>query len=148
MENDKLVEMLKSAIATCFELSFKAQSYHWNVEGIYFKELHDLFGDVYTGLHADIDVLAELIRTTDYYAPTNLKNLLGSTIWTSNTEVPNARNMVIDIRDGVLSLINLLTVVSKLADQQQLIGISNAIDDMIERNEKRRWMLNASSKNI
>ena len=56
-------------LANVYAFSIRLQSYHWNVEGINFKEYHKLFGDMYEDVSGSIDTIAELIRTLDKYVP-------------------------------------------------------------------------------
>ena len=51
----ELQETLKEVLANKFVMYFKAQSYHWNVEGIHFSQLHDFFGDIYAEVYASVD---------------------------------------------------------------------------------------------
>ncbi|HRQ49812.1 MAG TPA: ferritin-like domain-containing protein [Agriterribacter sp.] len=46
----------------------KTRSYHWNVEGPSFMELHKLYEEQYTALAEVIDEIAEWIRTIGHCA--------------------------------------------------------------------------------
>ena len=67
-----MIETSKQAMANTFVMYFKAQSYHWNVEGINFPQLHEFFGDLYEELQGAVDPFAEQIRALGEYAPKNL----------------------------------------------------------------------------
>ena len=54
----------------------KTRSYHWNVEGSSFMELHKLYEEQYTALAEIIDEIAERIRTVGHYAEGRLVELL------------------------------------------------------------------------
>ena len=44
---EELQKASKVAFASTFSFYLKAQNFHWNVEGINFKQFHDLFGTIY-----------------------------------------------------------------------------------------------------
>ena len=49
--------LLKKLLANMFLMYFKAHSYHWNVEGPNFAQYHAFFGDLYTTLHGNFDII-------------------------------------------------------------------------------------------
>ena len=74
--NKEVTDKAKEVLANTFTLYYKAHSYHWNVVGPDFYQLHDFFGHLYEELHGAIDNLAEHVRQLDVFAPGNLAELL------------------------------------------------------------------------
>ena len=66
---EQLQKAAKVAFASEFTFYLKAHFFHWNVEGINFRELHDLFGTIYEEVYDSIDDFAEKIRSLGAYAP-------------------------------------------------------------------------------
>ena len=56
--NDILLELL----ADSFVVYFKTHTYHWNIEGPDFFELHEEFENEYKTVASHIDIIAERIR--------------------------------------------------------------------------------------
>lgn len=75
MENTKAA--LKVVLADSFVMYFRAHSYHWNVEGSNFGEMHGFFGGIYEEMHGTVDVWAEYLRTLNEYAPASLMEQIG-----------------------------------------------------------------------
>ena len=63
---------LKTAFASEYCFVLKAQNFHWNVEGPLFKQLHDLFGEIYEEVYSSIDTFAEQLRALQMYTPASL----------------------------------------------------------------------------
>jgi starvation-inducible DNA-binding protein len=59
--NVKLINLLITVLADTQVLLLKTQNYHWNVRGINFKSLHDLFEEQYLELFTAVDEIAEII---------------------------------------------------------------------------------------
>ena len=66
---EELQKAAKIAFASEFSFYLKAHQFHWNVEGINFKQLHDLFGGIYEEVYDSIDNFAEKIRSLGTYMP-------------------------------------------------------------------------------
>jgi starvation-inducible DNA-binding protein len=56
---EKIIELLNSRLADSFDLKSQAKQAHWNVKGIHFFQLHELFDQVSTAAEAHIDLIAE-----------------------------------------------------------------------------------------
>ena len=144
---DKLLLAVNKCLANTFVLYFKAHSYHWNVEGIYFKQYHDFFGSLYEELHGAVDPLAEHIRVLDSYAPATMEELYKfATIAESKlvgTDIQNMLNTLLEGNDEVLSCLDEALTIATGENRQ---GLANFLADRIEAHEKHKWMLKASLK--
>ena len=65
----ELVDSLKKLQANAFQMYAQAHGYHWNVEGMLFKELHAFFLEIYEDVFDSIDPIAENLRKLDSTAP-------------------------------------------------------------------------------
>jgi starvation-inducible DNA-binding protein len=60
---EKLVETLNARLADALDLKSQAKQAHWNVKGIHFFQLHELFDQVSTEAEAFMDLIAERATT-------------------------------------------------------------------------------------
>ena len=59
----KLVTLLNNRLADASDLKSQAKQAHWNVKGMSFIALHELFDDIATAVEAHIDLIAERVTT-------------------------------------------------------------------------------------
>lgn len=141
-----LTDTLKSLLADIYIVYFKAHSFHWNVEGPNFAQYHDFIGEFYQDTYGSIDTVAELIRTLDAYGPVSFASLLSQATIEESLTVPEAREMLVQIRrDNDLLLAQLVKSYDE-AEQASEFGISNYLQDRIQAHEKHAWMLRAITK--
>ena len=55
----QLVALLNERVAATADLQMQLKQAHWNVTGIHFQTLHELFDTVADAVHPFVDVLAE-----------------------------------------------------------------------------------------
>lgn len=60
---EKVVEILNQRLADAFDLRSQAKQAHWNVKGMNFIALHELFDQVATLMEPHIDDIAERVTT-------------------------------------------------------------------------------------
>lgn len=143
---DELVNSMKVSVANVFALYFKAQSYHWNVTGKDFPQLHDFFGDLYQELWESVDPLAEHIRTLDAYAPRSLERIAGLASIEMDMNIPKADQMISNLESANKRVIANLVEARNLADKYKKIGIVNFLEERIDIHEKHGWMLRSMMK--
>ena len=64
----QLVELLNQHLADLFDLYSQTKQAHWNVRGIHFQQLHELFDELAGQLPEFVDMLAERANTLGGYA--------------------------------------------------------------------------------
>jgi starvation-inducible DNA-binding protein len=143
MPNKEIVDKAKEVLSNTFVLYYKSQSYHWNVVGPDFYQLHDFFGHLYEELHDAIDNLAEHIRQFDVFAPGNLSELLEHSTLEELDEgrVPTPQNMVSNLYDMNEKIIESITEAYNMAEEEKMFGYSNYLQDRLTAHFKHRWML-------
>ena len=62
-KREKIIEILNARLADATDLKSQAKQAHWNVKGIHFFQLHELFDQVATEVEAHIDLIAERATT-------------------------------------------------------------------------------------
>jgi starvation-inducible DNA-binding protein len=138
---------LKKVLANTFVMYFKTHTYHWNVEGMFFPQLHEFFGNLYEELYNAVDPIAEHLRAMDSYTPVSLAELTGlSTVMETLTGVPDAKSMVNNlIVDNNTVIISLMQAYQE-ADKASELGLANFLQDRIDMHQKHGWMLKATAK--
>lgn len=62
-DREKIIEVLNARLADASDLKSQAKQAHWNVKGMNFIALHELFDQVATEAEAYTDLIAERITT-------------------------------------------------------------------------------------
>ena len=62
-KREKLIEMLNTRLADAADLKSQAKQAHWNVKGMSFIALHELFDQVATNVEGYVDMIAERVTT-------------------------------------------------------------------------------------
>ena len=142
----ELQETLKEVLANKFVMYFKAQSYHWNVEGIHFSQRHDFFGDIYAEVYASVDTAAEELRALDVYAPASLMELYNHKTVSEDTVKPESVSaMLLNLSVAnaeVISSLNKLFTAASEANQQ---GLADFAASRLDVHKKHAWMIKAST---
>jgi starvation-inducible DNA-binding protein len=141
--SEELIEKTKEVLANTFVLHMKALSYHWNVIGPDFPQLHKFFGSFYKELNEAIDVLAEQIRQLDGFAPATLNRMLELTTITEDEKIPTASNMINNLIDANEKTIDSIRECYKMAEDHEMYAHSNVLQDRLSAHTKHHWMLKA-----
>ena len=145
MTPDDLVEKTKEVLANTFVLYMKAHSYHWNVIGSDFPQLHKFFGKLYEELHDAVDVLAEQLRQLDSFAPATLSRMVELSTIEEDEKIPTAANMVNNLITANEKVIDSLKDCYKMAEQLEMYAHSNILQDRLSAHVKHNWMLKATA---
>lgn len=62
-KREKLIAMLNAVLADASDLKSQTKQAHWNVKGMSFIALHELFDQVATAVDGHVDLIAERITT-------------------------------------------------------------------------------------
>lgn len=143
----EIADALTAVLADTYVLYFKTHSFHWNVEGINFKALHELFEVQYTELWNATDVIAERIRALNSYAPLSFKDIIGASNLQETGQLPDSKEMIVQLandNDAIVaeSLSPALLKAQELGDEVT-VGI---LTDRIEVHEQAAWMLRSTAK--
>lgn len=144
--NEELVSALKEVLSDSYSLYFKSKGYHWNVEGIYFIQFHELFGDIADDAYSATDPLAEYIRALQAYAPFKMSRFLEMTS-VKETEVGSDCHMM--LADLLMSTEQITMCVNRaltLAIESNEQGIANFLADRDSQHKKYAWQLRSSLK--
>lgn len=145
MENTKAA--LKVVLADTFVMYFRTHSYHWNVEGQNFGEMHSFFGGIYEDLHDTIDIWAEQLRALNEYAPISLVEMYNNKTMQEDTAKPAK---VSDMLLGTLASNNIMIAnLNKLFEVSTAENLQNVADlaaSRLDVHRKTGWMINSYLK--
>lgn len=144
--NEELINALKEVLADSYSLYFKAKGYHWNVEGMFFVPLHELFGDIADDAYGATDPLAEYIRALVAYAPFKMSRFLELSS-VKETEVGSDCHMM--IQDLLISTNQIIICVNKafsVANSTNEQGIANFLAERDSAHKKYAWQLRSLLK--
>ena len=142
--NEELITAMKIAFATEFSFYLKAHFYHWNVEGIQFREYHKLFGKIYEEVYDSIDPFAENIRKLGSYTPGSYTRFSMLSQIDDELTVQPALDMARELLDDGEKILKVLDMVYDLAESARQFGISNFLAERIDAHQKHNWMLRAT----
>lgn len=140
------IDAAKIVLADHYKFVLLAQNYHWNVEGPFFSQLHELFGSIYEEVQDNVDRLAEHIRAMQSYTPASFKRFSELSSIKDETEQIDARTMIqrlIDANDQLLTNVMLCLTV---AQSQGNEGLANFMAERQEAHKKHAWMLRSTLK--
>ena len=135
---------LCTALADTWSFYFQAHSFHWNVEGPLFRELHSFFGEIYEDAHDAVDGLAEQLRALGGFAPTSPSSLEEMSGIHFGDDIPDAKGMVAALANSNEIVLSSLMVACSAASEDGEVGLANYLQDRINTHKKWGWMLDAS----
>ena len=139
--SEELIQKAKECLADTFVMYMKAHSYHWNVVGSDFPQLHDFFGKLYEELHGSLDDLAEQIRTLDSFAPASLSRIIELTKIKEDSKIVNVEMMLSNLLEANQRVIQTVTETYELAEKEKTYAYSNFLQDRLTVHAKHGWML-------
>ena len=139
------VEALRLALAETWAFYFKAHSFHWNVRGPLFFQLHEAFGDIYEDAHGAVDGLAEQLRALDQMAPASLEEIVkGSKI--KFGIVPSCLSMVKELGEANKAVVAALRIANATAMAAKNDGLANYLQGRIDQHNKWAWQIKATAE--
>ena len=142
--NKTIASHLAIVLADSYVLYTKTQNFHWNVTGISFHSLHNMFEEQYTDLAAAIDEIAERIRTSGEKAPGTLAKYLATSDIKEGDENSTADEMVKTLAEDNLQMAEKLTAIMHACNDLGDEVTGDLVLSRIEKHEKNAWMLNSS----
>lgn len=136
----------KIALANTFVLYFKAQSYHWNVEGMFFSQFHDFFGELYEEVYGAVDPMAEEIRALGVYAPRSLNEMYQYKTINDLSDAESVQDMLADLVNANATTIESLNKLFDLLSEEKKQGFADFVAGRIDAHEKHGWMLRSFLK--
>ena len=141
-----LLNKLKQLQANAFVFYTKTHGYHWNVEGILFKQLHAFFLEIYEDVFESIDTYAEWSRKLGAYAPFQIDEVLQASNVKYDFPTTSPLEMLRNLLDSNNQIIKDLKDAFEMADAGNEQGLANFIAERIDQHQFWSWQLSASLK--
>jgi len=139
----KSVALLMKALADEYVLYTKTRSYHWNVTGPQFNDLHKFFETQYGVIDGKIDEIAEFIRYLGEKAPASLAGFLAlARLREPQWDNPAADQMIRNLLDDHEALIGALRHdIDTSAGKHKAADVADFFTGLLQEHEKMAWML-------
>ncbi len=137
----QIADALNQCVAETAVTTMLAQNFHWNVTGMAFGPLHDLFQKIYEDHFVAQDDLAERIKALDAHAEGTLAGMLKRSKVTETEGAPSAEDMIRLMKEAQETLAETIAGAGELAAKH---GDTLTEDLCIARgqtHEKFAWML-------
>lgn len=142
-DREAIATELRSVMADTYTLYLKTHQYHWNVTGIHFPTLHQLFEEHYTDMWHAVDGVAERIRTLGHYAPGTFRELSDAATVAEDLpgQVPDSDTMVANLVQGHETVAATVRRVLKRAAKADDHGTVDLLTGRLRFHEKTAWIL-------
>ena len=137
---------LKTAFASEYCFVLKAQNFHWNVEGPLFKQLHDLFGEIYEEVYSSIDTFAEQLRALQMYTPASLHRFSMLTVVKDEEQILQFEEMLRELLADSEKMADIFRITFDMAEANNDQGLADFLAGRQDAHKKHSWMLRASLK--
>ncbi|MCB8837684.1 Dps family protein [Aurantimonas sp. VKM B-3413] len=143
---EEIVNGLTQALAETTVTTMKAQNFHWNVTGMSFGPLHELFQEIYEDHFEGQDFLAERIKAFDVHVDGRLAAFLERSAVAEHDGKTNARTMIEVMLGDQETLSSTLSALAEVADQHGDFATNDMATARVEKHDKFAWMLRAHLK--
>lgn len=139
----KIAEKLNVLLANYSVFYQNTRGAHWNIKGNQFFTLHEKFEELYTGLGAKIDEIAERILTLGYAPQHNFSEYINVSTIKESQEVSDGRKCVEIILESLKTVIELQRELLDITDEANDEGTNGLMSGYITEQEKEAWMYQA-----
>lgn len=141
-------QLLQVCLADLHVLYIKTRNFHWNVEGMSFGPLHELFEKQYKQLESIIDEVAERTRNLGFFAVGSLSGFLSIARLKEHMKegISDKEMLRILAEDHEMHIRNLRESIDKCDEEYGDVGTADFLTDLIRDHEKIAWMLRVHLK--
>ena len=143
-----LAQALCVYLNTNFVLYTKTHSYHWNVSGPLFMELHKLFEDQQNDLWDNVDTIAEKVRQLDQPVAITPETQAALSVIDPAVEIMDELGYVSRLYMDHNRILLLLNKVFDVAESVNDQAVMNYIAERLDWHHKQRWFLKATLDRI
>jgi starvation-inducible DNA-binding protein len=143
---EEVVEGLTQAVAEISVETMKAQNYHWNVTGMAFGPLHEMFQKIYEDHFEAQDELAERIKALGAHAVGRYDAYLKrSKVTECDGNIP-AEQMIANLQKDQETIAGTLNALADLAEKHGDMITNDIAIGRATVHEKFAWLLGAHLK--
>lgn len=143
-QRTQLIELLNRRLADTIDLKTQAKQAHWNVKGIQFFQLHELFDSIATHLEEASDLIAERVTALGGVAEGTARQAA------ARSEIPEYDLQAVDGEEHVRALsarlAALANAVRAAIDESDRLGDKDTADlftEVSRQADKDLWFLEA-----
>ena len=140
---DGVSNTLNTVLADLHMIYVKTRNYHWNVTGIHFLSLHELFETQYDALKEAADEIAERVRM--YGMPTigTMQEFINkSRLAESPGTIPDAQGMIENLlKDHETIARNLRMDIERCAEDFEDEATADLLTGLLQKHLEMAWML-------
>lgn len=143
METAEIVKALNDTLCTYQIFFHKLQSFHWNVVGSDFLDVHDITQEMYEKGLKEIDDIAERIRVFGQNPEVKITEYLRHSLIEETSHEKSAEYMMYEIISDIEKLTENLLDVHGKASENGDVGTVYMCNHMIKDLETHHWKLSA-----
>lgn len=137
---NKLADKLSLLLANYSVFYQNMRSYHWNIKGDKFFELHLKFEELYNDLQLKIDEVAERILTLGHTLEHRYSSYNSASSIIESPKVKDGKKAVSNILESFVVIISLHREILDLSGDLNDEGSNALMSDYIREQEKLVWM--------
>ena len=137
-------EQLTEIFNDNFVAYFRSHIAHLNIVGRNFQSDHALLNGIYDDLQAQIDVIGELIRSCDEFAPKSLEEVMSGSMILPIEMSGDADEMLTEVLGDLTALKGCYQTLIEVAEEEDYDEIANYAQDRVLVLSKFIWMLRAT----
>ena len=142
-DTSEIVDQLRIALAETIVTQMKAQNFHWNVTGMSFGSLHELFEKIYKDQFKASDHLAERVRALGESVDGRYATFLETSEVVETKGPMSAKQMVEAMAADQRMLSSTFRELADIADQHDDLVTNDMAIDRAGTHDKFAWMLAA-----
>lgn len=139
----EIFEALTQSLAETCVVTMKAQNFHWNVTGMSFGALHELFQKIYEDHFEAQDELAERIKALEGHAEGRYSEFLKRSAIKESDGRLSAKDMVEQLKADQETLSTTLRALAELTEQHGDMVTNDLALGRAHDHDKFAWMLRA-----
>ena len=142
----EIIEALHQSLAETAIATLKAQNFHWNVKGMGFGPLHELFGKIYDDHFDAQDDLAERVKALEGHVDGRYAEFLKRSAIQETDGRLSAKEMIEALKSDQETLSATLRALAELTDQHGDVVTNDLAIERADDHDKFAWMLRAHLK--
>jgi starvation-inducible DNA-binding protein len=139
----EIIEALTQSLADTAIATLKAQNFHWNVTGMSFGSLHELFQKIYEDHFEAQDEIAERVRALEGHAEGRYSEYLKRSAITESDGRLAAQQMIEQLKSDQETLSATLRALADLSEQHGDVVTNDLAIERAHTHDKFAWMLRA-----
>jgi DNA-binding ferritin-like protein len=144
MNIKNLQTVLEDTFAGNFVSYYRSHVAHVNIQGRNFYADHKLLQKVYEYFQANIDTLAEKLRTVRAMMPADLTTVTTMSPIADMPATGDSEELFEQVHESLVMMIDQYVALYEAAEEVNYIDISNFAQDQIAVLAKFRWMIEAT----